>query len=114
MLADYPAGELCVNLKSIKAHLPHKGTPSSAGFDLFSQETFTIQPRSRTLTDLGIQIVLPPGCYGRLASRSGLAVNHAIEVGAGVIDPDYQGWFFLIILFFNKLNHRIIFFIQDL
>ena len=34
---------------------------------------------------------VPPGIYGRLASRSGLAVKNDIEVGAGVIDRDYQG-----------------------
>ena len=39
----------------------------------------------------GLKIALPPGTYGRIASRSGLAVKHNIEVGAGVIDQDYQG-----------------------
>ena len=31
------------------------------------------------------------GHYGRLASKSGLAMKHQIHVGAGVIDPDYAG-----------------------
>ena len=31
----------------------------------------------------------PP--YGRIASRSGLTIKHAIETKAGVIDPDYTG-----------------------
>lgn len=31
------------------------------------------------------------GCYGRIAARSGLAVNNFIDVGAGVIDEDYMG-----------------------
>ncbi|XP_006817345.1 deoxyuridine 5'-triphosphate nucleotidohydrolase-like [Saccoglossus kowalevskii] len=38
-----------------------------------------------------IQIQLPDGCYGRVAPRSGLAVKHFIDVGAGVIDQDYRG-----------------------
>ena len=29
--------------------------------------------------------------YGRVAPRSGLAAKHCINVGAGVIDPDYTG-----------------------
>ena len=33
----------------------------------------------------------PDGVYGRVAPRSGLAVKHCINVGAGVIDPDYTG-----------------------
>ena len=33
----------------------------------------------------------PPGCYGRIAPRSGLAFKRFINVGAGVIDTDYRG-----------------------
>ena len=33
----------------------------------------------------------PPGTYGRNAPRSGLALKHGIDVGAGVIDPDFEG-----------------------
>ena len=29
--------------------------------------------------------------YGRLASKSGLAILHHLHVGAGVTDPDYMG-----------------------
>lgn len=32
-----------------------------------------------------------PGTYGRIAPRSGLAAKKHIDVGAGVIDPDYRG-----------------------
>ena len=34
---------------------------------------------------------MPPGCYGRVAPRSGLAVKKFIDLGAGVIDSDYRG-----------------------
>ena len=33
----------------------------------------------------------PTGCYIRIAARSGLAINSKLQVGAGVIDPDYTG-----------------------
>lgn len=39
----------------------------------------------------GVAVVLPVGTYGRVAPRSGLAVKHGINVGAGVVDPDYTG-----------------------
>jgi dUTP pyrophosphatase len=40
-------------------------------------------------TDL--QISVPKGCYGRIAPRSGLALNFFIDIGAGVIDADFRG-----------------------
>jgi len=36
-------------------------------------------------------MAIPEGFYGRIAPRSGLAVKKSINVGAGVIDPDYRG-----------------------
>ena len=36
-------------------------------------------------------MAIPEGNYGRIAPRSGLAVNNFICVGAGVIDSDYRG-----------------------
>ena len=39
----------------------------------------------------GIEIALTSVCYGRIASRSGLALKKFIDVGAGVIDSDYRG-----------------------
>lgn len=56
-----------------------------------SSEDTTIPARGRKLVKTGIAIHTPPGTYGRVAPRSGLAVNHFIDVGAGVIDEDYRG-----------------------
>ena len=74
------------------ATLPTRGSDRSVGYDLYSSED-TIVPcqTGRALVGTGITVVLPPGVYGRVAPRSGLAVKHCIDVGAGVIDPDYTG-----------------------
>ncbi|XP_010129383.1 PREDICTED: deoxyuridine 5'-triphosphate nucleotidohydrolase-like, partial [Buceros rhinoceros silvestris] len=39
----------------------------------------------------GLSIEWPEGTYGQIAARSGLALHHSIDVGAGVLDPDYRG-----------------------
>ena len=39
----------------------------------------------------GCAFTFPSGVYGRVAPRSGLAVKHMLDVGAGVIDPDFSG-----------------------
>jgi len=63
----------------------------SAGYDLCSAYNYTVLKHNKQLikTDLAVQI--PEQCYGRIAPRSGLALNNFIDVGAGVIDRDYKG-----------------------
>jgi dUTP pyrophosphatase len=39
----------------------------------------------------GLAVAIPEGFYGRLAPRSGLAMQKGIDVLAGVIDADYRG-----------------------
>ena len=76
---------------SQNATTPVRGSPCSAGLDLFSAESKIIGPcdRARIRTDIAVK--LPPGTYGRIAPRSGLAANHFIGIGGGVIDPDFIG-----------------------
>lgn len=61
------------------------------GFDLRSAHDSIVRQHGKQLikTDLAIQLV--DNCYGRIAPRSGLALKHFIDVGAGVIDKDYTG-----------------------
>ena len=76
---------------SENATTPVRGSPYSAGLDLFSAERKIIGfcDRARIKTDIAVK--LPPGTYGRIAPRSGLAANHFIGIGGGVIDPDFIG-----------------------
>jgi dUTP pyrophosphatase len=85
---------LGIKLNTPHAKLPSRGSPGAAGYDLYAAnpEPIIIQGQSgRALVPTGIQVVLPPGTYGRVAPRSGLAVKKGISVGAGVIDIDYTG-----------------------
>nr|BBG22483.1 deoxyuridine triphosphatase [Dugesia ryukyuensis] len=76
---------------SENATVPSRGSVLAAGFDLCSAENCVIPARGKQLVKTDIQISLPEGCYGRVAPRSGLALKHFIDVGAGVIDQDYRG-----------------------
>jgi dUTP pyrophosphatase len=73
------------------ATIPTRGSTGAVGYDLYSSVDTCVALKNRTLVDTGIAITLPPGTYGRVAPRSGLAVKKGIQVGAGVIDPDYTG-----------------------
>jgi dUTP pyrophosphatase len=74
------------------ALVPTRGSDGAVGYDLYSTEDAIVPCQAgRALVGTGIALVLPPGVYGRVAPRSGLAAKHCIGVGAGVIDPDYTG-----------------------
>jgi len=72
--------------------VPTRGSAGAAGLDLHAvDEQVYIPIGGSRLVSTGIAVAIPFGFYGRLASRSGLAVRSGIEVGAGVIDSDYRG-----------------------
>lgn len=94
--------QLKVKLLSEHATLPTRGSQRAAGYDLHSAQDTVVPSRGKqlVLTDLAVQV--PPGTYGRIAPRSGLAARHFIDVGAGVVDEDYRGN--VAVLLFNHSN----------
>lgn len=52
---------------------------------------YTVKAKGKELVKTDLQVMIPEGCYGRVAPRSGLAVKNFIDVGAGVVDSDYRG-----------------------
>ena len=70
---------------------PTRATEGSVGLDFYSPVNYIIPSHSHLLIPTQIKFRIPLGHYGRLASKSGLAILHQLHVGAGVIDPDYTG-----------------------
>ena len=83
----------CVELLFVKmsseAVTPTRATEKSVGLDFYSPADYIIPPHSQLLIPTQIKLRIPLGHYGRLASKSGLAILHHLHVGAGVVDPDY-------------------------
>jgi dUTP pyrophosphatase len=73
------------------ARLPTRGSRFAAGLDLYSVERLTMQPGQRAVVGTGLSVAIPAGFYGRVAPRSGLAIELGLDVLAGVIDSDYRG-----------------------
>ena len=82
---------LRVKRLSRDATIPTRGSTRAAGYDLGSAVDVVVPARGKALVKTDIAISFPEDCYARVAPRSGLALNHSIDVGAGVIDPDYRG-----------------------
>lgn len=64
---------------------------STSPFSLTATLPLQVPARGKALVKTDIAVICPPGTYGRVAPRSGLAWKNSIDVGAGVIDADYRG-----------------------
>ena len=91
------------------AYPPTRETAGSIGYDLRSPRFARIPPKGGTYyLPLGIAFQIPEGHYGRLAPKSGLAIYRSIGVLAGVIDQDYTGEVFVLLINHDdKLSYRI-------
>ena len=76
---------------SSDAVTPTRATEESVGLDFYSPANYIIPPCSQLLIPTQIKLRIPLGHYGRLASKSGLAILHHLHVAAGVIDANYMG-----------------------
>lgn len=91
---------------------PTKATLRSCGWDLYASEATIVSPHSRAIVPTGLIIKPPDGHYIHICPRSSLAVK-GIDVGAGVIDPDYRGEIGVLLInttdtnFFVDVGHRI-------
>lgn len=81
---------LRVQLLSPAARPPARQSAGAAGYDLHACEPALVAPGGWACVDTGLAVQVPPGTYGRIAPRSGLAVR-GVAVGAGVVDADYRG-----------------------
>ena len=96
----------CVKLLPT-ACMPTHATLKSVGLDLYSPTSVLIPAHNKILLDTGIAFQIPMGYYGRIASRSGLAIHHHVHVGAGVVDPDYTGSIHVLLMNLSSQDHVI-------
>uniref|UniRef100_A0A0A8ZTR6 Deoxyuridine 5'-triphosphate nucleotidohydrolase n=1 Tax=Arundo donax TaxID=35708 RepID=A0A0A8ZTR6_ARUDO len=82
---------LKVKKLSTNAVLPTRGSALAAGYDLSSAVDTVVPARGKALVPTDLSVAVPEGTYARIAPRSGLALKHSIDVGAGVVDADYRG-----------------------
>lgn len=86
---------------------PTKYNDKAVGVDLKATEDTYVPRRGRKLIGTGLQLTAPEGTYLRLAARSTLSAQHGIEVGAGIIDPDYTGEVFVVL--YNHTDEHVCF-----
>lgn len=85
-------------LRVREVKIPTRGTIESAGIDFYIptySNPIIIEPRKRALIHTGIKVNIPKG-YALIAfNKSGIAVKKNLQIGACVVDSDYQGEIFV-------------------
>lgn len=78
-----------------KVKTPVRGTPLSAGLDFFVPDDFPgthyLVPGDAINVPSGIKVKVPHGYALVFMNKSGVAVKKGLQVGACVVDEDYQG-----------------------
>ena len=81
-----------VKVRNVKT--PTRGTGLSAGLDFYIPEDFEakqIWPGESINIPSGIRARIPRGCALIMFNKSGIATKYQLQVGACVVDEDYQG-----------------------
>ena len=99
--------ELTFVKMSADAKILTRATEESAGLDFYSPADYIIPPHGQLLVPTQIKLRVPLGYYGRLASKSSLAILHQLHVGAGVIDPDYTGEIMVLLINTASCVHNL-------
>jgi len=78
------------------AKMPFYGSEGSAGFDLYSVESKTIEPGKTEMIQTGISMEIDPAYCYKFRDRSGLGAKGITHFG-GLIDSDYRGEFKIVL-----------------
>lgn len=70
--------------------VPTRGSREAAGYDIYATEDKTLKPFSIEKIRTGICLQMPPGYFGQIYGRSGLAAKRGLLSVAGTIDSDYR------------------------
>ena len=80
------------------AQPPSRESEHAAGYDLRAVEDVGVPAWERVLVPTGLKIALPPDPMGEIRSRSGLASKSGIFAFHGVLDSDYRGEVFVLLI----------------
>lgn len=86
-----------IKIKKLRenAKIPMRASSCAAGYDLYAciDDTVTIMPHTTEKIGTGLSIAVPPGYFGAIFARSGLAAKEGLRPAncVGVADSDYRG-----------------------
>lgn len=86
---------LKVALLTDTAKYPTRTHEGDAGFDIFVDQDYDLDPGETVDISTGIAVEFPMKFWGMLVGRSSTLRTHGLSVNMGVIDPGYRGELFV-------------------
>lgn len=82
-----------IKIKKLRddAIIPSYANKGDAGMDLYTVESFDLEPMERKTIPLGFAVEIPTGYAGLIWDKSGLSHKYGIKTFGGVIDSSYRG-----------------------
>jgi dUTP pyrophosphatase len=77
--------------KKLNVPLPSYQHEGDAGLDLRAVKEFVVKKGLKETIPTGVKVAIPPGYFGLIKDRSGLASKKGIHTFAGVVDSGYRG-----------------------
>ena len=76
---------------NVEAKLPTRAYKDDAGWDLYSVDSYVINPGETVMVDSGLAFSLPKGTFGAIYARSGLATKFGLRPAncVGICDSGY-------------------------
>jgi dUTPase len=85
-----------------KGLAPARETATCAGIDFYAPESVSFKPFERKLIRTGFEVLFPEGIFGHMADCSSIALKKGLHVLGGIIDNDYQGEIFALLINLNS------------
>lgn len=79
-----------VRLLNEHAMMPARETRQAVGLDLFASRDQIIKAKGRAKINTGIAMQTPKGTYGKVESRSSMAMKFKVDVESGVVNSGYS------------------------
>lgn len=102
-----PPFPLQVQRHSSTACLPTHGSAHAASYDLHSAEAKWVPAQGRALINTQVSITIPLGTYGHVAPCSGLTSKFSINISAGIVNSDYWGVIYILLLNHSDHNFKV-------
>ncbi len=102
-----PNNKLLVERLNTSVKLPTKAHATDAGYDLYSNDYYSITPYGQAIIGTGIKMAIPSGYVGLIWDKSGIA-SSGIKTMGGVIDENYRGEIKVVIKNLSEIDFHVV------